>query len=603
MTGTNGTATTVAAAVVLFSVVLAAPLTAASGATTDLPEPGTPGEVSSAEDDEDRVFDLKFTVEIEDNSPGVVDGQHTIMPQGLTENITVHSVGIESEPFDYSNCEPGKTTALGIDRGNDDHGTVTDKSARSSYKQFIYEEGSITPNFFEESTLAGEPVEAYVHDELVAQQGNCIDSPSEPGWYQFSGFINGSSNGNRNTDYRIETFSAYVYICDCADEAAARERLGSPPNEQGQVTPTHTPTATPEPQQTATASATATSEPKRTATPEQGTATATATARPTTSGGGGQAAPADATNQQADLPRTPAVGDGPGFGVAATLLAVLSLFVLMRRKEERLLGFAAEIRFLDLLVVPDLLGGPLGDLRAEVDDDGPVDELEQPTHVVIDDDQRHAVVTELTHQFREPLDLLAGEAGERLVDQQQVGGRRHRTPHLQPDHVGVGERVGQLVHRVAETDPFAQLHRPGLRAATQTGSREQLVRHERYLDVLDDGPVLQRPERLERPCHPARDHLVKRGAGHPLAAIPDLAVGGWVDARDAVERRRLPRPVRADEAEYLLFPDCEREVVHRHEAAEPLGQAVRDEDTVVGTVGPGVAPAGRPVGRARPLAA
>ena len=376
MNARNGTLTATLTAVLVLSALVVAPLTGAAGSTnTTLPEPGG-GEVSSAEDDEEPVFDVQFDVRMKENAPDTVDTQHTILAQGLTENITVHFIGIRSEAFDYSNCSPDKTTALGIDRGNDDDGTVTDRSVLSSYQKFTYDEDAIVLSFYAEQTLAGEPVDAYVTDELVAQQGNCIDLPSDPGWYQFDGFINGSSNGNTNTDYLIEARSNYVYVCDCENEQEARETLGPPPNEQGQSTPTPTPaptaTATSAPERTATATsapertATPTATPERTATatptasatatptpasestatstptPEQpdeatgggGTATPerTATATATIAGDDGQQAPPESAGNQQEGPRTPTVAAGSGFGVAAALLGVLSLVVLARRR-------------------------------------------------------------------------------------------------------------------------------------------------------------------------------------------------------------------------------------------------------------------------------
>lgn len=376
MDGTNGTLTATLTAVLVLSVLVVTPISgAAGGANATLPEPGG-GEVSSAEDDEDPVFDVQFDVTMKENAPGTVDTQHTILAQGLTENITVHFVGIRSEDFDYSNCSPDKTTALGIDRGNDDEGTVTDRSVLSSYQQFTYDDDAIVLSFYKENTLAGEPVEGYVYDELVAQQGNCIDVPSAPGWYQFYGFINGSSNGNTNTDYLIEANSNYVYVCECENEQEARETLGPPPNERGQSTPTPTPapTATPAPERTATsapertktAAATATPAPDPTATttatptavatatttpaPES-TATTTATpganaddtgdgatatpertasATVTTAADDGRQAPAGNDGSGQDGPLTPTVAAGSGFGPVAALLGVLSLVVLAR---------------------------------------------------------------------------------------------------------------------------------------------------------------------------------------------------------------------------------------------------------------------------------
>ena len=93
-------------------------------------------------------------------------------------------------------------------------------------------------------------------------------------------------------------------------------------------------------------------------------------------------------------------------------------------------------------------------------------------------------------------------------------------------------------------------------------------------DVLERGHVLEEPDVLERAAHAALRDRMRRLAGDVLAREDDLPRRGLVDAGEHVEERRLPRAVRADEADDRALGDGEVDVVHGGQAAELLAHAL-----------------------------
>jgi PGF-CTERM protein len=280
---------------------------------------------------------------------------------------------IGNEDVNFGECSTENTAAFGLDRENDAEGTKTDESLLAARENSQFKEHEIVIDFFDEGDLAGEPISINAVDEIVAVQNQCYTMPSEPGWYQINGFLNGTGyNGN---EFDVSLNSHYFYVCECGSEQAAREQLGPPPSEEGtsgdseptatpEATATATATATPEATATATATpettatATAVPEATATATPEEtAEATATAAATATANDGGDQSGDGDgaagggaaddgatggstatATRTAApggagQGPATPTVGAGPGFGAVAALVGLLAAALLAFRRD------------------------------------------------------------------------------------------------------------------------------------------------------------------------------------------------------------------------------------------------------------------------------
>ncbi|WP_255198599.1 PGF-CTERM sorting domain-containing protein [Halorarius litoreus] len=323
----------------------------------------------------------------EDHYPGEKGGQASIEHFAAGTQEAFDDVGasdgleemdwilIESQDISFADCQTSDTYAFGVDRDNDEPGTESNINLLDYRKGGEFTNTYISVQFYDGEELAapsppdrggksegredgdGNP-EMYPDDEIIAGQNSCYVMPEEPGWYQIDGKLNGT---NWQGDFvTINVPSHYFYVCECANEQEAREKLGPPPSEQGSGSESSEPTPTPEPEQTATPQPeqTATPEPEQTPTstaaptdsptPQKQTQSATAapkqrngggggngngaqaTARPSNGNGGQQTRPATVTARP--LPDTPTIAEGPGFGAGLAVLALLgAAFVALRR--------------------------------------------------------------------------------------------------------------------------------------------------------------------------------------------------------------------------------------------------------------------------------
>lgn len=294
-----------------------------------------------------------FTVEpIGDRSPGAEDvryGQRVVATAG-TDLETLERTTATYGAGSFASCGPGDGETFGIDRGSTRPGYGIDHDLTENVKSFTAREDLFRVEYYGEDDF-GSSTHFDDGDEFVSVS-TCIDNPNEPGWYRITGSTTGvTDSGDRVT---FSSDSHYFWICDCEDEAEARERLGPPPSESRQTaTPTPTPAAsagngtgdggaeggTADSEQASPKRATATP----TATVAGGTATATGeateSAGDTRGGDGGDTdgAPDGATGTPTGewddhVLETPTAAEGPGFGPAPALLAVLAAVHLLRRR-------------------------------------------------------------------------------------------------------------------------------------------------------------------------------------------------------------------------------------------------------------------------------
>ena len=120
-------------------------------------------------------------------------------------------------------------------------------------------------------------------------------------------------------------------------------------------------------------------------------------------------------------------------------------------------------------------------------------------------------------QLGERFDLAAAEAGEGLVQQQQIGPGRQRAGDFEPAEVTVGQRLHLLALAAAEPDLFEQVPRTLFLVYVVVSPRRK-ARHE-Y--VLEEVHADERTRQLKRSRHAAIDDLVRREAGDRLAVEPD----------------------------------------------------------------------------------
>ena len=116
--------------------------------------------------------------------------------------------------------------------------------------------------------------------------------------------------------------------------------------------------------------------------------------------------------------------------------------------------------------------GAGGDRRSEVDDEHAVGEVHHQAHVVLDHDHRHVqLVPDVEDVPRHVLGLLDVHAGDRLVEQQQLGLHRERAAQLdallhpvrqQPDRVAAPLREFEEVDDLLDHGPVASSSRRAL---------------------------------------------------------------------------------------------------------------------------------------------
>ncbi len=293
-----------------------------------------------------------FTVEpLDDRRPGASDvtyGQIVVGEAGIDLEVMERTVGIYREGS-WSACGPASAEVFGIDRGNTQSGYEIDETLQEHVKRFSAGDDRLETEYYQEDDFGAS---TYFNDgDAFVSVAECIENPAEPGWYQITGTTTGVRSDGERVSFSGE--SHYFWICECEDEAAAREQLGPPPSAPRA-------TATPEPTPTPHQSASGTSAMPETA----GTATAqessagerTATGLPsgqrqdTAVDGSSTPAPARGVTPSASerqgtgvtptenperweavIVRTPTPGDGSGVGVICAGGALLVAASLIRR--------------------------------------------------------------------------------------------------------------------------------------------------------------------------------------------------------------------------------------------------------------------------------
>lgn len=265
-----------------------------------------------------------------------------VAPEGFR---TFERLKLHSDAVDFSACGSENTAVFGVDRGNNNSGTQVDDNLLDHMKESTFTEDGIDVVFYSEDDFGGETTYLNPEDAIVALQGDgsaggaCFTMPTEPGWYQIQGTLEGVNHDGEQVT--IESTSHYFPICEgCEDEATAEEKLGPKPSaDDGGSDPTPTPTDaggedTPEPTATdepTEATPTATEdreEPAATATTtdaDDGTPEPTATEDGSAGGDGGD-------DGDGGVQGTPTPGEGPGFGAVAALFSLLAAALLAGRR-------------------------------------------------------------------------------------------------------------------------------------------------------------------------------------------------------------------------------------------------------------------------------
>lgn len=285
-----------------------------------------------------------------DRKPGVDDASYMTFSTGGDPDERKGFKYLEYSVLEWNagtlgRCGPGDSKVAGIDRDNDDPGTQVDDSVKDNIEgRPVANEDRIVIDFDDPGTIGQQPVHLNVTDQFVSHMSNCRGNPDQPGWYQLTGTINGTTWNGGHAEYT--TTSHYFYICDCGSYDEAERKLGPPPSKRGQSasSPTASATRTATPQPTPTRTPPADGTPFPSPTPTSATGTAAGNDGPTPTGGttstgsegatatataGSGAATSEATATAAAwAANTPA--SGPGFGVGAALAALLGALLVLR---------------------------------------------------------------------------------------------------------------------------------------------------------------------------------------------------------------------------------------------------------------------------------
>jgi len=181
----------------------------------------------------------------------------------------------------------------------------------------------------------------------------------------------------------------------------------------------------------------------------------------------------------------------------------------------------------------------------------------------LDEDDRDPLAGERPQQLAQRRRLGRIHPGGRLVEDEQPGLGGKGARELEPPLVAVRELAREGLGARREAHPLEQSPRADRRAAANESAE---------LHVLEHGQSFEQPDRLERPGDPTPRELVGAQPHDVRIREADRAAVGAEVARDEIDQRGLPRPVRADEPEHLPLCDGEVDRVHRHDAAEALGE-------------------------------
>lgn len=285
-----------------------------------------------------------------DHKPGIDDASYLSFtvgdPTGGREGFEYLAYSVlEWDAGTLGHCGPSNIQKAGIDRGDDAPGTQTDESVIDNIEgQPVSNQDRMVVDFDDPGGSFGEePVHLNVTDQFITHMSDCRGNPDQPGWYQITGTVNGTTWSGRSAEYT--TTSHYFYICNCKSYDEAEKKLGLPPSRQGESTRTGSPTPT------ATASMTQTRAPPDHGTPfPSPTPTATVSGNATSGSTGltatnsrsatDQSGSTAAISGQSTQPATPTPAawaantpaSGPGFGVGAALVASLGALLVLRRR-------------------------------------------------------------------------------------------------------------------------------------------------------------------------------------------------------------------------------------------------------------------------------
>ena len=217
------------------------------------------------------------------------------------------------------------------------------------------------------------------------------------------------------------------------------------------------------------------------------------------------------------------------------------------------------------------------DHLAFVEDLDSVADAHDEAHVVIDDDDRAARrrVSDSSSRSRRLVGLAVVQTRGRLVEQQHRGPADERSRDLDPPLVARTAGSRRRSRLVARTSPRRVKQRIDAIVAAVPAASAQRVQARRRRSRAPSGSVNRRgfwkvrarPARARRVTGCARDRADPRSRSLPRRSQ---------HAGDAVDERRLARPVGPDQAEHLALRELEVDTAKRGDTAEALDDVSLD---------------------------
>ena len=177
------------------------------------------------------------------------------------------------------------------------------------------------------------------------------------------------------------------------------------------------------------------------------------------------------------------------------------------------------------------------------------------------------------------MDAFRVEAVDRLVEDQRLGIAEQRAGDPEPLAHAERELAGALVRHLAQTDEIDQVVHAASRDAVRLGQSEQMV--VRRTTAVDGARLQQSADLVQRRCMIAVVLAVSPSRRRPSARR----------AEHQSDRRRLPRPVRAEETGHDARPHRERQIVHGTLVAIVFGEIPRLDQAAKNVAARGVTPA------------
>ena len=199
-------------------------------------------------------------------------------------------------------------------------------------------------------------------------------------------------------------------------------------------------------------------------------------------------------------------------------------------------------------------------------------EAERPEHVLLDEEDRHAVAVDRREVGEDGRDDDGRQPERGLVEHEEPRARHQRAPDRGHLLLAARERPGELPAALGQEREEREhaLERLPPQAPALGAARAQL-------EVLEHGHRGEELAALRHVGDPARHDGRGRQPADPPALELDGAAAQREEAADRAERRRLARAVRADQRDDLALADLERDAADGGHVAVPRLEPLKPE--------------------------